>query len=385
MSSTPEGKWEVERGPGSQSSLRSANEMRVLDALLAGGELTQAELARRTALAPSTVSNIVHHLVQSRTLDISDEHGGRRGRMVRLAEDRGLLLGIDVGHQHLSIAVSTLSMEILGEATQRQPLNHQPHRIIAQALDMAQALLREADQPLSALRSVGLVRPSVLPAWAGIDVARLAGQAFGVPAVTENDANAGALAEHSSGAGQGIDNLAYVKLAHGIGAGLILDGRLYRGENGISGELGHTTIDERGIFCRCGNRGCLETVATSPRILAMLADTRPDILSIEDLIRDAQGGDAACIRALADTGRAVGIAMANLCNIINPKAVVIGGELATAGDLLLKPMMEIVRAYGVAGAVQGLSMRTAGLGARSQLIGALHVALSVVNTIQLLR
>lgn len=376
-----------EPGPGSQSSLRSANEARVLESLRLGGELTQAELSRRTALAPSTVSNIVRDLAEAGVVAVQDEHGGRRGRLVKLEADGRLLLGVEFGQSHLAVALAGLSRQVIAETTVPMPLGHDHVTGLARAVSLVSHLLERSGLDRKRVVAGGMALPapidlagrvvgsrSVLPGWAEIDLVEAAERAFGVPMQVDNDANAGALGEFAWGAGRGHDNFAYLKLAHGIGAGLILNGRLFRGENGVSGEIGHTTVDERGVFCRCGNRGCLETIATTPRLLGMLTPTHPRLSSIADVVAAARAGDAGCARALGDTGRAVGIAVANLCNIVNPGLIVVGGEVSLAGDLIIEPMRAIVVRYGVPSAVAGLTITTSELGRASQLRGAIELA-----------
>lgn len=359
----------------------------MLDALRLGGQLTQAELARRTALAPSTVSNIVRDLAEAGTLEVDEEHGGRRGRMVRLAADGRLLMAVDFGHGHVSVALATMSHEIVGETHSSLPLGHDHQAGLAKAVSLRDFLLQRAGLDGAAVVAAGVSLPApidnggriigsrlVLPGWADMDLAAIAQERLGVPVHVDNDANAGAVAEHHWGAGRGTDDFVYLKLAHGIGAGLILGGKPFRGATGVSGEIGHTTIDERGVFCRCGNRGCLETVAATPRLLALLASTHPRLRTIDDIVRAARAGDPACLRVLGDAGRAVGVAAANMVNVLNPAKVLIGGELAGAGELLLDPLREIVRRYGVPSAVTGLEIQAAELGARASLLGDVALA-----------
>ena len=195
------------------------------------------------------------------------------------------------------------------------------------------------------------------------------------PTVVDNDANLGALAEVRYGAARGCDHAAYIKVSHGVGAGLIVDGRVFRGRAGTAGEIGHVTIDENGPVCRCGNRGCLETLVASHVVIGLLAPSRGPDLSIADIVAMAERGDAACIRVLADTGRHVGVAAASLCNLVNPERLVIGGELALAGELLLGPMREVVGRYAVPSAVRSLDIRVAELGPRAQVLGAVALGL----------
>lgn len=373
-------------GPGSQAALRNANQRRVLELLKSAGEMTQAEIARQTGLAPATVSNIVRELTVAGVID-DDDHGKRR-RMLRLARSAGLAVGVDFGHRHVTVAVSDMSHQILSE--RRIPLG--PAESAQGSLDRAVELLGEAMASIGGQMSdvvgvgMGLPAPidsrtgkvgavSILPGWVGVSAAQLASSHFGLHVEVDNDANLGALAEHMWGAGQGCDNLAYLKLADGVGAGLIIDGRLYRGRNGTAGEIGHTTFDEFGAVCRCGNRGCLETLVAAKAVVELLEPRYGAQLTIADIVRMAGEGDTACVRVLSDTGRQVGVAVANLCNLFNPERILIGGELALAGELMLAPMRESVRRCGIPSGTQGLEIELAELGARAPVLGAVALAL----------
>lgn len=372
-------------GPGSQSSLRSANERRLIDALMGEGELTQAQLARRTGLAPATVSNIVHALEAVGVVEVT-EGRGRKGRAVRLAGATGYVVGIDFAHRSVSVALANLAHDIVVET---RPLaeGHRYDDGLVLVGEMIEQLLAAAGADRGDLVGAGMTlpapvdsrrrqvgAPSVLPGWVGVDAPSVASRILGFPVQVNNDANLAAMAEHLWGAGRGVANLAYIKIAEGVGAGLVLDGQLFRGANGTAGEIGHTTIDEFGRLCRCGNRGCLETIVSTTQVLALLAPTHGAV-TIPDVVAAARAGDAGCRRILADTGRAVGVAVANLCNLVNPELVLIGGSLAEAGDLLLDPMREIVARYGVPSAVDDLAIRAALLGDRAELLGAVALAL----------
>jgi predicted NBD/HSP70 family sugar kinase len=374
-------------GPGSQAALRNANQRRVLEMLKAAGELTQAQIARDTGLAPATVSNIVRDLTAAGVLD--DSGAGQRRKAVRLARAAGIVVGIDFGHRHVTVAIADMAHEILGE--RRHTLG--PSVSARDALKRASTLLEEAMDEVGAQMSevvgigMGLPAPidsrtgevgavSILPGWVGVPATQLASEHFGQRVEVDNDANLGVLAEHMWGAGQGCDNLAFLKLADGVGAGLFIDGRLYRGRNGTAGEIGHTTFDEFGEVCRCGNRGCLETIVAARAVVELLEPRFGTQLSIADIVRMAQDGDAACSRVLADTGRQAGVAVASLCNLFNPERILIGGELAQAGELLLAPMRESVRRCGIPSSTEGLTIRLAELGARASALGAVALALS---------
>ena len=169
--------------------------------------------------------------------------------------------------------------------------------------------------------------------------------------------------------------MAYLKIGHGVGAGLILNGSLFRGATGSAGELGHTTVDEHGRVCRCGNRGCLETYVSSGDVTGLLSATHGTDLTVPELVAAALAGDVGCGRVIGDTGRLLGTAVSNLCNTINPELVVVGGEIARAGELLLGPLREVVSRQGVRGSVRGLRIETALLGIEAHVAGAVILAL----------
>ncbi|QGF23699.1 ROK family transcriptional regulator [Raineyella fluvialis] len=391
MSSTNEGSADNYGPGGSQSALRSANEARVLETLRSRGALTQAELARRTSLAPSTVSKIVHTLLEADVVDMEADKQGRRGQLVTLSSSAGLVAGIDMGRDHVHVALANLAHEVVAEQHRTLPQGHTMTKGLGSADDTLTELLDGLGLPrrrvVGACLSIpapidasGVISASALmPGWTGGgNVATSAAEVFGLPVLVENDANLGALGEATWGAGRDIKNLVYLKVANGIGAGLILNGEIFRGATGTAGEIGHTTVVENGAICQCGNRGCLETVANSPHVIGLLAPTHGR-LSIPRIIELARAGDVGCRRVLGDTGRVVGLAVANLCNIVNPQRLIVGGELSAAEDLLLGPMRESVRLNGIPGAVRSLEIVRAELGARAHVLGAVAFALAHVT------
>jgi predicted NBD/HSP70 family sugar kinase len=204
-------------------------------------------------------------------------------------------------------------------------------------------------------------------------------QRLGLPIEIENDANLGALAELTWGSGRDCSNFAYIKASTGIGAGLVIEGNLLRGASGTAGEIGHTTLDESGILCYCGNRGCLETVASGPAIIQLVGQTNGEGLNLSSVIARAAEGDVRCRRAISDAGRQIGVAVAGLCNLINPERVLVGGQLSRAGDLLLDPIRESIRRYAVLAAAERVEVLAAVFVERAELLGALALALGRSN------
>ncbi|MFJ4318521.1 ROK family protein [Streptomyces lavendulae] len=384
--------------PGSQSSLHRANLERVVRAVRLAGSLTQAEIARTTGLSAATVSNIVRELKEGGTVEVTDTSaGGRRARSVSLSGDAGIVIGVDFGHTHLRVAVGNLAHQVLAEET--EPLDVDASWV--DGFDRAEALVGRLIEGVGVGRDkvigVGLGVPgpidvesgtlgstAILPGWAGINPRRELSQRLGVPVYVDNDANLGALGELVWGSGRGVKDLAYIKVASGVGAGLVINGQIYRGPGGTAGEIGHITLDESGPVCRCGNRGCLETFAAARYVLPLLQGSHGPELTMERVVELAREGDPGCRRVISDVGRHVGSGVASLCNLLNPSRVVLGGSLAEAGELVLAPIRESVGRYAIPSAARQLSVLTGSLGGRAEVLGALALVLSEMGDSTLL-
>jgi len=187
----------------------------------------------------------------------------------------------------------------------------------------------------------------------------------------ENDANLGALGEHMFGAGQGVEEMAYVRLSAGIGLGLVLGGHAFGGSSGIAGELGHVRVSRDGPICRCGNRGCLEMFA-SPTVVARLLGAD---VSVARLLELALSGDRGATTAIAEAGELIGEALATLVTLLNPKLIVVGGDLATTGDVVLAPIRAAIARYSVPPAGAAVVVTRGTLGDRAEVLGAAALVL----------
>jgi len=378
--------------PGSQSSLREANQRRLVEAVQQAGALTQAEIARRSGLSPATVSNIVRELEAAGVLAVTTTSAnGRRARSVRLSRAAGVAVGVDFGHSHLRVAVGDLGHEVLAEEVVPLDVDSASDEGFDSAARLVTELLDRADVDRSQLRTVAMGVPgpldatgvlgstTILPGWVGVHPAAALSERLGVNVLADNDANLGALGESVWGAARGRGDAAYVKVSTGVGAGLVIGGRIYHGVRGTAGELGHMTIDEHGQVCRCGNRGCLETFAAAPFLLQLLRHSHGPDLDFAGMLELAQAGDTGCRRVIADAGRHIGVAVANLCNLLNPGAVVVGGDLARVGELLLEPIRTTVRRQAIPSAAEAVMIVGSQLGPRAELLGALALALSTAT------
>jgi predicted NBD/HSP70 family sugar kinase len=385
----------VERRSGSLASLREGNRRRVIDALRAQGVASRAELARLTDLSRSTVSTIVGDLIDTGLATERDgqppdgeAHAGRPPVMVALDSSAGLALALDFGHRHLRVAVSDLSHTVLAETWRELDVDHSADDGLAAAAEDVEEALAEAGAernrvigavmglPAPINRATGAVQDSsILPGWVGVDAAEEARARLGLPVAVENDANLGALAELVWGAAKGHSEVAYIKVSSGIGGGLISRGRLTHGVGGTAGEIGHTVLTEGGPVCRCGNRGCLETLASARAVAQQLSQSRREEISTRRLLELSAAGDAAAQRLIGDAGRVLGVAVANLCNIVNPECVVIGGDLGLAGDVVLDPVREVVRRNAIPSAAEDTEIAAGVLGERAEMLGALALVM----------
>jgi predicted NBD/HSP70 family sugar kinase len=379
---------------GSLSSLREFNRLRIVDFLRTNGTASRAELARRTGLSRSTVSTLVADL-QRRGLVVEREgqfagegQPGRPAALLELDPSAAAAIGVDFDHDKVRVAVSDLSRSVLAEASAPHDVDHDAVGALDLAAQLVEQVLGEADVQRDRLLGAGIalagpidhdngsLHPSdVLPGWAGVDVAQELEKRLETPAYVDNDANLGALAEVTLGAGRNARFAAYVSISSGIGAGIIVEGRPYRGHRGTAGEIGHFVVDPQGPICRCGNRGCLETLASGPALLRLVQASRDDELTVRQMIELARDGDAGCRRAIADAGQVVGGVVAGLVNLFSPEMVVIGGDLGEAGDLLLDPLREAVRRDALPAAATDLKVVAGELGERANLLGALALVL----------
>jgi len=219
-----------------------------------------------------------------------------------------------------------------------------------------------------------------LPGWRDVPICRYLEERLGVSTRLENDANAAALGEHVYGAGRGCRHLIYITVSTGIGGGLIIDGRLYRGATGVAGELGHMTIDPNGPPCGCGNRGCLEALASGTAIAARaeelvaqggsaLLAQEEGRLTAEAVAQAADQGDIACQGIIRRAGYYLGVGLASYVNIFNPEVIIIGGGLAKVGELLLGPARAEMAARAMREALNAVQLKLAELGDYAGVMG----------------
>jgi predicted NBD/HSP70 family sugar kinase len=385
------------KGEGSLAWLRDRNRERVVGVVRERGRISQAEIARVTGLSRTTVHTLVSEmkasgLVQEIEVSVPDVRGGRPAMQLTLRRSSLAVVGIDFGHSHVQVAVGDIAHNVLAERRCDLDVNHHAREALDTSARMVAEVLAEAHVERKSVVGAGIGIPgpvdrakgavgsaSILPGWIGLRIESEMQERLGIPVEIENDANLGALAELTWGAGRECSNFAYIKAATGIGAGLVIDGNLLHGVSGTAGEIGHTTLDESGALCYCGNRGCLETVASGPAIIQLVGLVDGVIPSLSRIVELAVAGDVRCRRAISDAGHEIGVAVAGLCNLINPERVIVGGLLSRTGEVLLQPMRESIRRHAVLAAAESVDVRAAVFVERAELLGALALALQAAG------
>ncbi len=377
---------------GSLVSLRDQNRRRVVDTLRELGVASRAEIARRTGLSRSTVSSLVSELrAEGTVVDQADgdapAQAGRPPKLISLGRNAGAAIGIDFGKRHLAVAAADLSHEILAEERRELDEGYDAQTGFDAAEALFSDVIRDTGLERDQLIGVGLGLPgpihrgtgqvgsaTILPGWVGLAVAEEMERRIGLPVHVDNDANLGALSELYWGAGRDAQHLVYLKVATGVGAGLVLGGRLFHGASGTAGEIGHVTTDESGPLCRCGNRGCLETFAGAPAVVELLRSSGQE-LTIAEIAARADADDASCRRAMADAGRHIGNALADVCNLFNPERIVVGGTAGQSCRTLREAMAEAVRERAIRSAADAVEIVPGVLGERAEVLGAVALFL----------
>lgn len=372
----------------------------VLQLLWRERQISRAEIARRTGLSRSTVSEIVGELLKTRLVaEVGDgpSQGGRRPIVLQFQDDAYAVLGIDLGAAHVSVALANLRGQLIAWEHRSHPVRTDPEGAASLMEELSEACLREWKLGTDRLVGIGVAVPSpvdprnpdrvsdtVMPAWQGHDVGGALRARFRVPVFVDNDANLAALAEHWWGAGRGIDDFTYVKVATGVGAGHIIRGQIFRGAHGIAGEIGHLAIDPKGELCICGLRGCLATRVGSRALVARASALLPEfpgsalagrevtITAIEDA---ALVGDPLALKVVGEAADYLGIAVAGMLNLMNPARVIIGGGLARLGELLLSAIRRSVGNRTLLSSIDPTEIVTGELGARAVAIGAATLVL----------
>jgi predicted NBD/HSP70 family sugar kinase len=380
--------------------MREANRDLVAGILRSSPPLSRSALARRTGLTKPTVSAIVDELLSAKIveelgLDRSSSAVGRKGSLLRFNADSSAYLGIHFGVNHTDVAVADGHGRILHIETERA----RPGRAeitIANVVPQVRRVLRAAAVPRHRLQGLGVTLPGLVAKetgtcvlapnlmWKDVPVRALLEQRFGMPTTVNNITQAVALAEGRVGAARAVNSYIWVYVSTGVGSGIVADGQLLAGSHGFSGEIGHCrVVHTEGLLCQCGNRGCLETVASWPAIGRIAGDmkARPGSKprprskkpTTDEVVEAARAGDSTAQRAVRTAGHYLGLGASYLANLFNPELIVLGGKAVQCGPLLTMAVQESL-CQQTLGANQ-VNVVESSLGAGAALIGAVSLAI----------
>ncbi|MGE5587137.1 MAG: ROK family protein [Clostridia bacterium] len=365
---------------GSRKLIKDLNISLVIDAVRQHGPISRADLARVTNLGRSTITGIASVLLEEGflvELGSGESRVGRRPILLKFNEKARPVIAIKLAPGRIVGAVTDMDAHLLCQQERLLADSETADEIVEALIQMTHALLTEAKVDIDDVLGMGMVLPgivdpktgvSVWPSffnWINVPMKQILEDRLGVQVFIDNDANAAALAEKWYGAGRDYADLVCVTVGAGVGAGLIVGGRLYRGGASGAGEIGHMTIDEEGPQCICGNRGCLEAMVSDKALVRQaverlaenpgsmvlqLAEGDKSKITREIIVEAAKAGDEMAQALIRQAGTHIGTGLANLVNILNPEAIIVGGEAAAqAGDLLLEPIRRTVkeRAFAV--------------------------------------
>ncbi|WP_104163885.1 ROK family transcriptional regulator [Cryobacterium sp. N22] len=383
---------DISRGDG----LGSSGTSDLFQILRDGHSRTRTELAALTGLARSTIALRIDSLVKLGLVGPSSDApstGGRPSSQVALATGTKIVLGVDIGASHVRIALSDLTGRPLHETSAVIAVADGPDSVLGWVIEAGASLLRASGRPADDLLAIGVglpgpveyssgrpINPPIMPGWDRFDVRGTLQAHFHVPVLVDNDVNIMALGERET-AWPEVDHLIFVKVATGIGSGVISGGILQRGAQGIAGDIGHVQVPRGAeVPCHCGNRGCLEALASGPALAAQLRGQGLHVDSNQDVVDLVKRGNLEAIQAVRQAGRDLGEVLTACVSLVNPSVIVIGGSMAQAGEHLIAGVREVVYTRSMPLATQHLQITQSGAGPNAAVIGAsmlaIHHALS---------
>jgi glucokinase-like ROK family protein len=390
------------------------SEKRSIDLVRKYGECTKAELVAYTDYSRTKITSCIDSLLSKKIIvanKTTEYSGGRRAKTFRLNEKLALVAGFDIGATSIDVALADFSGRLLARHAEPASVKDGPIKVLGRACSLLEKMLKDSGSAPEKVSGIGigvpgpvdfsagmLVSPPIMPGWDGYPIIQTVQQWFPCAnVVVDNDVNVMALGELNLGAAQGVENLIFVKIGTGIGAGIICEGNIYRGSNGCAGDIGHICVNKSGPLCHCGNKGCLETVAGGAAIAerSLLAaqagksailmqhyEKNGQILRTEDVGEAAREGDALATEIIRESGQLVGDVLASLVNFYNPDMIVIGGGVSNLGNLLLSSVRQAVFNRSLPLATRNLQIVFSEIGAEAGIFGAVSLALNYIFTVE---
>lgn len=390
------------RNPESKSF---RNEWNVLQLIHAKRDISRTELAKQTCLSAASITAIVQNLIDKRLVVESGHHSNALGRKpisLRLREDAGFLIGVDLGSFYTRIVVTDIRGTVVYKQESETGMSDGRDLVLSRTLKAIHKAIDDSETPKHAFRGIGIghsgvidvskgmvlsfPRPGQMTEWKNVPLRDILEREFGVPCLLEDSVRAIATAEKHYGLGTGLSDFIYVDVGMGIGAAIFIDGKLYRGPGGSAGEFGHMTVDEHGPLCCCGNNGCLETLASCGAIIQSvrsaiekgvdskvreLAQGDLNRISIEMIGQAAMENDSLSFRVLHEAVSHIAVALADVVNLLNPHVLIFGGALfRSAPELLLEPLKRTIKQRALEKSANEVQLKISRLGSEAGALGA---------------
>lgn len=388
----------MEKTPFRVSSFDPA-EVPVIQMMRTQPVVSRADIAEATGFSRASVAQVLERL-QERELVVPSKFGGstggRRPMLLSLNKDAGYVIGVDLGATGGRVGISNLCAEPLAVHEEALDIAAGPEIVLSRVRQIAQQLLRDTGVREEMILGIGVgvpgpvefcsgkpISPPIMPGWDGVRISDFFRDDFDCPVYVDNDVNVMAIGEHWAGVGRGVENLLFIKVATGIGAGIICNGQIYRGAQGCAGDVGHIMADPNGPRCNCGNIGCLESMAAAPAmvrlataavgegrstVLAELLERQGGLTAV-DIGRAAAHGDQVAVDIIRESGNLIGQVLAAIVNFYNPSLIVIGGGVSRVGHLLLASIREAVYRRSLPLSTGKLAIVTSALESKAGVIG----------------
>jgi predicted NBD/HSP70 family sugar kinase len=347
-----------------------------------------------TGLARSTVAQRLELLASNGLIVPAGARastGGRPPAAVAFNPSAGVIVAADLGATHSRLGLTNLAGDVLCEQTGELAIAEGPDRVLDWVEATFDALLEQQGCTAGDLRAIGMglpgpvefatgrpIAPPIMPGWDDYPVADRLRDRYGAPVVVDNDVNIMAAGEHWT-QWRSSPHLLFVKVATGIGCGIISEGRIHRGAQGAAGDIGHIRIsDEHDVICRCGNVGCLEAVASGRALAAQMSELGLEAKHSRDVVRHVRAGIPEAASAVRQAGREIGTVLAAAVNLFNPNVIVIGGDMAHADEALLAGIREVVYQRSTPLATRGIRLVRSTLDDRAGIVGAAVMAIETI-------
>ncbi|MGE6716286.1 ROK family transcriptional regulator [Peribacillus frigoritolerans] len=357
---------------GSFKLMKSINRSLILNIIREKGPISRADIAKLTKLTPPTVSSFVKELLEAEIVierNLGESSGGRKPTLLTLSEDMFHVIGMDVGSQNIKTILTSITGKVIKKSIVPLPAQTTNEALLSLMIDSVSGILDHTKIDEEKIVGIGVGMHGIVDVEQGssvfapnlnlqdIPIKRVLEERFNMMVKVENDGRAMSLGELWFGNGAGIDSFVCINVGRGIGAGIIINGKLYHGSHFISGEIGHMIIDIDGPQCTCGNYGCLQTFASGPSIVEWVKKemrlghssllttmTKGDLEKVtgELIYLSALEGDTLCKTALQQAGRYLGVGITNVIHTVNPRLIIIGGGVSNAGDLIMDNIIQTV-------------------------------------------